>query len=559
MEENNKDKNINNNSQIFLYIIFFIFSSFLSLSYLFIFCFLYFSLFIFLQFLITFDATLNQSESINLFVFTLSFIKNFYFYFNIFSYILRFLIIPFYIGYLKSGYIKTWKKILDAIFHHYIILGIIIVIALLGLIAFYVFKKQMLNFYGRIDLAYLNYLNFLGLIRIYLNVGYFIPQLFIDCRKKLNKKLIKKYNNFLLKLLKDKSEKDLKKMENAYNKLNEEVIKSNIKNINLEYYSAIKLLLDQSKSQSEMYNIDFYIENFTYNGSIEFEENRKESDNNEIKFDKMEKIKPKKDINKIENELAPFIKTLKNKMRNIIKLKYLIKNIKDKTNKYLNKTFCVIFKSILKNIVFFYALIYICFLDLIFPIIIFNKQKSESNNNSIKNSKYKRRLEDNNNIEFNLITNIYFFLLIILFTIINSPYSIAIIYTINKRRFISGNYLYGKNICDNLDLIGTIKANAGLAFPLSYCNIYLYCNLSLYDKRFKNPIFYEIVKIPDYNISGLINLLSLIKFGLFIFFAIISQRFEKILFFKINDLANFNKEDDKDNSINDYQIIKEEN
>ena len=159
----------------------------------------------------------------------------------------------------------------------------------------------------------------------------------------------------------------------------------------------------------------------------------------------------------------------------------------------------------------------------------------------------------------NFITNIYFFLIIILFTIINSPYSIAIIYTINKRTFISGNYLYGKNICDNLNLIGTIKAIAGLAFPLSYCNIYLYYNLSLYDKRFKNPIFYEIVKIPDYNISGLINLLSLIKFGLFIFFAIISQRFEKILFFKINDLANFNKEDDKDNSINDYQIIKEEN
>ena len=255
-------------------------------------------------------------------------------------------------------------------------------------------------------------------------------------------------------------------MENAYNKLNEEVIKSNIKNINIEYYSAIKLLLDQSKSQSEMYNIDFYIENFTYNGSIEFEENRKESDNNEIKFDKMEKIKPKKDINKIENELAPFIKTLKNKMRNIIKLKYLIKNIKDKTNKYLNKTFCFIFKSILKNIVVFYALNYICFLDLIFPIFLFNKQKSESNN-SIKNSKYKRKLEDNNNIVSNFITNIYFFLFIILFTIINSPYSIAIIYSINKRRFISGNYLYGKNICDNLNLIGTIKAIAGLAFPLS--------------------------------------------------------------------------------------------
>ena len=250
-------------------------------------------------------------------------LNNFYFYFNIFSYILRYLIFPFYIGYSKSGYFRIGKRIFDAIFHHYIKLSIIIVIAVIGFIIFLLFTSEVLDLYGKIK-SFLNYLNFMGLITIYLNVGFFIVYIFIDLNRKITSNLINRYYNLTIKKLNDKLEKDIKKMKTAYEKLNEEVTKSDIKNIQGEYYNSILLLFEEAKSINKIYHIDFYNNN-EKNENIENKEDNEVNEDNGFKnklfndsnenerYDiKDEKIKPmviQYTFSNIEKNLAPYIRT----------------------------------------------------------------------------------------------------------------------------------------------------------------------------------------------------------------------------------------------------------
>ena len=91
----------------------------------------------------------------------------------------------------------------------------------------------------------------------------------------------------------------------------------------------------------------------------------------------------------------------------------------------------------------------------------------------------------------------------------------------NKRLFISGNYFYGKNNGDNLNLIETIKTIAGFAFPLAYCNNFLFYKLLSLKKQNFSIILYEHIKIPEIPETRSIVIFSLIKAGLLVIFMIL--------------------------------------
>ena len=92
--------------------------------------------------------------------FSFIFIQYFYTYFNYFSLLLRYVLFPFYIGFSKSGYVTTWKKVLDAIFYHYIKISIVFSLIIIGIIIFIIFDDVILDFYGNYGSLIRNYLNF---------------------------------------------------------------------------------------------------------------------------------------------------------------------------------------------------------------------------------------------------------------------------------------------------------------------------------------------------------------------------------------------------------------
>ena len=82
-------------------------------------------------------------------------------------------------------------------------------------------------------------------------------------------------------------------------------------------------------------------------------------------------------------------------------------------------------------------------------------------------------------------------LLIVVFT---CAYTAIMLFSMNKRRFISGDFLSGRKINDSISLMKTVKEICGYTFTLCYCNFYFW-NFTA-DKPL---LFYENIYIPDLN------------------------------------------------------------
>ena len=126
MEDKTKEKELIFKNTIIELIIFYLISLLISFFYLFYytnkniskillsFCLIYLSLFLFLHFLIICDISIHQTGSSlvqgmeNIY----QLLNNFYFYFNIFSYILRYLIFPFILAILNLDILELEKEYL---------------------------------------------------------------------------------------------------------------------------------------------------------------------------------------------------------------------------------------------------------------------------------------------------------------------------------------------------------------------------------------------------------------------------------------------------------------
>ena len=118
------------------------------------------------------------------------------------------------------------------------------------------------------------------------------------------------------------------------------------------------------------------------------------------------------------------------------------------------------------------------------------------------------------------------------------------LFSMNKRSFISGDFLSGKKINDSISLMKTVKEICGYSFPLCYCNFYFWKFIS------NGPLlFYENIFIPDYELVSGVGLFMIAKLVIAFFSVAIficCGGINKISFFK-NDLADFNNKINEEN------------
>ena len=167
--------------------------------------------------------------------------------------------------------------------------------------------------------------------------------------------------------------------------------------------------------------------------------------------------------------------------------------------------------------------------DILLPLVLYT---SKGNNNSTDTTKTDAASQDDDedrNIFLDIVIIIIEFFILICIT---CSYTIIMLYSINRRGYISGDFLSGKKINDTISLMKTLKKICAYSFPLVYLNFYFWKIVT--DDNF---IFYEKIYIPDYELKHGVGIFMLAKIVVTLF---------SIIVFKCgcllkNDMAEFNK------------------
>ena len=601
---------------------------------------IFFSVFIILNFLLVLDYFIATEFKVDENELMTKIISNFYSYFNRINSIMTSIILPFMINCFETGYYSTCKIILESIhsigkplwklikkMHWRIIIIIGIVLGIIVVILYYMFKDKY-----RLEepLYYFDYfamgLNIFSLIQIYINVGYFMVQLFFDCKIEgcgccncncdfcglsnccsQNKILEKKLYFYSVRLVIEKTEKYFKKITEA-NKALDDTIKSFDNEINSKFHKFLLNKVNLIKNDLELYkyenneNINLVIGsatfqrsninlgsttrqnnlNLNFRNSLQINQMSSKAETNTLKDKKQEETKPKKEIKdkekESENILAKHIRKYKKATRRIKKLKNLYNDITKEfnysyyreeqstnTNNFkcwssLCSCWCCkkeerkkCFKQF-KYYALIAAFIMIVLTDIGLPIVLFdpdsdfNKNKTsivDTTETASTDTTTSSNTEDNSFLGYGILLFLLILVLACLILIISCSYTIIMLYSMNKRLFISGDFLSGKKINDSINLMKTVKEICGFTFPLCYCNFYFW--------KFASPetpiLFYENIYIPDYKLVHGVGVFMIAKMVVVFVSIIIFRCFggiSKISFFK-NDLGDFNNKINEDN------------
>ena len=541
--------------------------------FIFVLCFLYFALFIFLNFISMFDLVFNNQKGFENFS---KVISKFYEVFDYIDKALGFLIFPLIIYYLESGYYTIPRKILDGLwgiifeFIQPLVLSLRIILCIVLLVITIKYRKHFGLGKNPFDYIFV-ILDCYSIIDIYMCVGFFMVQIFVDCKTQKNKKLKDRYYRYsLIKIIrktesyinkmnklhetldkniqnydKDKSSLDYKHMKETYQKIDEKLKEHQEESHEINPNSNNnENMIDYSKAnvqQTNNYNENINQNNNDYMGAINYLHNYnqpndktgqqetvnqmevggEQAQNVEIKKNN-EENKPKK-----EKKLSPVDcnKKYKKYIRRIDKLKLLYQVIeRDYNPMTISNNRCICCCNVILFITFGIA---IC-TDFILPIAL------NMRDDFIDDSGEFKKTEES---KFALAVSILISLLI---CIVTSSYTIITIYSSKRRRYISGDYLYDKKINDNLSLLKTVQFICGFSFAVIYCNLYFWKTL---DKKgvFGRPYYYDQVIIPDYTLKNGITIYMIIKIIIIIIsiLAALIIQLTKLSFFK-NDLTEFN-------------------
>ena len=246
-----------------------------------------------------------------------------------------------------------------------------------------------------------------------------------------------------------------------------------------------------------------------------------------------------------ENALPTSIRKYKKAVRRIKKLKNLYKELEKEKKDDLNDLKNIEEKKEKKKIkgnccyiFLFLAFLVVIVTDIILPLVI------NSNDEYINSDDEYKKGES----AFGLVIGV---LISIPIGVFCSSYTVIKIYSATRRRYITGDYLYGERINDHISLMKTLKLICGYAFALLYCNLYFWKTI---DKKstFGRPKYYDKVIIPDYTIKNRITVYMNVKIVIIIASIIATLKFNTLFIFK-NDLAEYNLngskyDDDKENS-----------
>ena len=555
----------------------------LTISYLFLF------LFFFLNFIVNLDLMLSieeedeefgdlRGENKNL----LNILSHFYDYFNFLTKAVRFVIFPFLINYYETGYYSFRKKVCEyylrlvkgklEIFKNkcYLALAIIGVILAIGGVILYFMVRDKFGLDS--PFSYFNYviilLNIISIIEIYVNVGFFMSQIWKDCKRQRNPELVNLYFNYSNKIIYEKLIKSIEEFCQSRNELEKEVDK--FKGQDLPgYCDFLEKLYESAKDNSEKHKLQnmmvnrFGLERRSISrpvnndqeapNSVEVVSINNEEDIYKVKtqdkiMDKKEQKKERKKLAKeikdvSENTLAEPIRKLKDSLRKIKRLEAKGNDIVEERDEDLKKTICHIIWIFIKYIILLLAFLMVIFADFVVPIYTYTEKNNTTNitnttdtittdvsDNDNDNSTSKT---SNFNTPARYAEEIFGLIFICIF---NSAYTIILIYSINRRNYLSGDYLYGKQKNDNISLMKTISEVTGFSFSLIFCNMYFYTKITDY-----KMIFFEEMQMPDYEIKYGISIFMIAKLVLIFFSIIMFSCSEGFLGIFKSDLYKFNK------------------
>ena len=230
--------------------------------FIFIICWLSSSLFIFLNIIAMFDTVFNNHKGFEKFS---KFISKFY---QIYDYIdkaLGFLIFPFIISYLESGGFSICRRIWDAFlgiikeFIESLILSFKILILIAMLIILIKYRKHFGLGNNPIDYLFV-ILDCYAIVDIYICVGFFMVQIFIDCKRKSKNELSERYYRYSIIKIIEQTDKDIDDMQTLYESLNKNMEKyqkekspsdlDNIKNL----IKKIEVIINQYRLEANKVN-----------------------------------------------------------------------------------------------------------------------------------------------------------------------------------------------------------------------------------------------------------------------------------------------------------------
>ena len=557
-------------------------------------CFIFLVLFIFLNALANADIILTFSEEMeDAYDLYDDVFANFYFWYDKVAKVVRFGILPFMINYYETGYYsfrkklcEYYQKIIKNVLNKFknkcllalLIIGIIVAIA--AVVIYFMIKDK----YGLDNpLSYANYifiaLNIKSLVEIYVYVAFFTVQSCKDYKRQKNPNLINQYYNYSNTMIFQKTEEYYKEITDVHKELEETIQK--FKGAKLSGYCnfIIKIFnLSTEKAQKYQPNgntIMVYSNNYINsnnnnvnntnlnNNNLDIqdinsndvqimkskdEEKEKEEDT-EKKYKNIKEFLEENE-NKSENLLAEPIRKFKNAVRKLDKMLKLANDIEEEKKDDLTNSLChcvwITIKYVILLIVFFMVVLS----DIILPIYAHSttKENNEKNITNITvpiNSTNSSDNSSNNNedssVSSEIIAFIEFFFLLILIIILNSAYTIIVTYSLNRRNYISGDYLSGKKKNDNISLMKTMNEITGYAFALVYCNIYYYKMFYLLENYEKEIIFYNEIEIPDYEITAGIGVFMIAKLVIIFFSIFMFSCTEGVFSFFKSDLTKFNK------------------
>jgi len=551
-------------------------------------CSLYFALFIFLNFISMFDLVFNNQKGFENFS---KVISKFYEVFDYIDKALGFLIFPLIIYYLESGYYTIPRKILDGLwgiiyeFIQPLVLSLRIILCIVLLVITIKYRKHFGLGKNPFDYIFV-ILDCYSIIDIYMCVGFFMVQIFVDCKTQKNKKLKDRYYRYsLIKIIrktesyinkmnklhetldkniqnydKDKSSLDYKHMKDTYQKIDKKLKEyQEDSHENNPNSNNNENMIDYSKAnvqQTNNYNENINQNNNDYMGAINYLHNynqpndktgQQETDNQmEVGGEQAQNVEIKKNNEenkpKKEKKLSPVDcnKKYKKYIRRIDKLKLLYQVIeRDYNPMTISNNRCICCYNVILFITFGIA---IC-TDFILPIAL------NMRDDFIDDSGEFKKTEES---KFALAVSVIISLAI---CVVTSSYTIITIYSSKRRRYISGDYLYDKKINDNLSLLKTVQFICGFSFAVIYCNLYFWKTL---DKKgvFGRPYYYDQVIIPDYTIKNGITIYMIIKIIIIIIsiLAALIIKLTKISFFK-NDLTEFNSKSWRQSKYDDDQEL----
>ena len=560
---------------------------------IFVLCLIYSSFFVMLNVITMFDLTFCNSEGMAKFF---EMISIYYEVFNWLDKVLGYIIFNLMIAMMQSGYFPIWKKFVDywiKIWHSIPKNLIEIIIRLIiagGILAILIIFRKRFDLENNPFDYFSIILDVFGMYEIYTNVGFFMLQLIFDYRRQKDPIKIKRYDRYSKIKIIEKVEKYMKKVKDSYNKLEKDAIIFE-KNDQPDYHKYLQKIYKEMKEKVIEYGIDLNnedqnldsnnnnnnnknnninnninininnnnnninnnnnnINNNNNNNNINFYTQRTEinSQNNmagQVDLDQVNFQNTTESTNdrykKEDFDTSKNIRKFKNAVRRINKLKKLYKEIDQENKKDLDRAkmnkkctcgFVILF------IVFSIALLTDFFLPLIFdPEDDFTKSAET-------------KLE-----RFDSIGTLVLAIIVIYpFSVVLSSYTVIMIYSNNRKNYISGDYLYDKQINDNISLLKTVQIVCGYSFSILYCNIYFWRTIDTHG-HYGKPLFYDTTIIPDYTFKQGITIFMIIKVILIVGSMIGSYYFSSCNIFQ-NDLGEFNKSGNGSIYDNDYELFR---